>query len=244
MTRRDTIIVTALVNAGLLMILFIGALKNEDAKEEKIVKVETKAPHPYLGSYERKGDSEVKKVMGDEVDFVLKQYKEVNPQVQEAPKPIVKAPQAAPLSFVEDLKTVTVEAPSFLRKEEETPLLVSTPSKKEEILVVVKKGDVLEKIAKQNKTSVSEIMKLNALTSTQLKIGQVLKVVALEEKKEELVKKPLDPTSAKYYVVKPGDNLWTIAVKNHIKVEELLQLNHLNEEKARRLKPGDKIRIQ
>ena len=42
--------------------------------------------------------------------------------------------------------------------------------------VKVKKGDVLERIARQNNVSVSDIMKINKLTSTRLKIGQVLKL--------------------------------------------------------------------
>ncbi|NGX46548.1 MAG: hypothetical protein K940chlam2_01740, partial [Chlamydiae bacterium] len=41
-----------------------------------------------------------------------------------------------------------------------------------------------------------------------------------------------------------GDNPWTIAVKNRIKVDQLLKLNGLNEEKARCLKPGDRLRIR
>jgi len=33
-------------------------------------------------------------------------------------------------------------------------------------------------------------------------------------------------------------------MKHHMKVEELLRLNHFNKEKAKRLKPGDKLRIR
>lgn len=51
-------------------------------------------------------------------------------------------------------------------------------------------------------------------------------------------------SSFKYYTVKNGDNPWTIAVKNHMKVDELLKLNHLDADKAKRLKPGDQLRIQ
>jgi len=47
-----------------------------------------------------------------------------------------------------------------------------------------------------------------------------------------------------YYTVKVGDNPWTIAMKHHMKVEELLRINSLNEEKARKLKPGDRLRIR
>lgn len=47
-----------------------------------------------------------------------------------------------------------------------------------------------------------------------------------------------------FYVVQCGDNPWTIAIKHHIKVSELLKLNHLDNKKARQLKPGDRLRIR
>ncbi|NBO24125.1 MAG: LysM peptidoglycan-binding domain-containing protein [Chlamydiae bacterium] len=47
-----------------------------------------------------------------------------------------------------------------------------------------------------------------------------------------------------YYTVKNGDNPWTIATKNHIKVEELLKLNGLDSTKAKKIKPGDRLRIK
>lgn len=249
MTRRDTIIVAALVNAGLLVILFVSALKNEEGREEISFRQEA----PNFKNSEITFRSDAKRVMGDEVDQVLKQYTKQDP---------AQAPSAAPLA---DISTPAVAAassgnvPSFVDDlksimEPVTPL-TSLPIKPEKnvehkpsyLEVTVKKGDVLEKIAKQNHTTVSEIMKANHLASTQLKIGQVLKVPVKSSegavaKTEE--KAPLDPTSAKYYIVKAGDNPWTIAVKNHMKVEELLKINNMNEEKSRKLKPGDKIRIR
>ena len=74
--------------------------------------------------------------------------------------------------------------------------------------VKVKKGDVLEKIARQNRTTVSEIMKVNHLANTNLKIGQVLRMPN---------KTGASATStdgeAKYYTVKNGDDPLTIAEK-------------------------------
>ncbi|MBM3198385.1 MAG: LysM peptidoglycan-binding domain-containing protein [Chlamydiae bacterium] len=248
MTKKDTIIVTALVNAGVLVILFVSALKNDGGKEEFVLKPKS----PDLSVSEVVIHEDTKKVLGDEVDRVLKLYTEQNPLQAQASTPSLQAP----ISFVDDLKSVaepSAKEPTSLLAVEpppqesvKTPALINPPPLQE---VVVKKGDMLEKLAKQHRTSVSEIMKVNHLTTTQLRIGQVLKmpapkVVAIQESQEKQEKKPLDPTSAKYYTVKAGDNLWTIAVKNHIKVEDLLKLNGLNEEKARKLKPGDRIRIQ
>lgn len=90
-------------------------------------------------------------------------------------------------------------------------------------------------------------MKANKLTNTNLRIGQVLKIPNKAAKKSEpssAVFSPVSEEGAKYYIVKKGDNPWTIAVKNHLKTEDLLKLNNMTEDQARRLKPGDKLRIQ
>jgi len=97
-------------------------------------------------------------------------------------------------------------------------------------------------------------MKANKLTSSNLRIGQVLKIPNKSIAKAEpstivyspQTSTPTNPSNegAKYYTVKKGDNPWTIAVKNHLKVEDLLKLNNMTEEQARRLKPGDQLRIE
>lgn len=107
--------------------------------------------------------------------------------------------------------------------------------------VVVKKGDHLEKIAKSHKTTVDAIININHLSNHFLKIGQVLKIPAPSQALEK--KKPLE-IGPEYYTMKVGDNPWAIAMKHHMKVQELLRLNGLNEERARKLKPGDRLRIR
>ncbi len=108
--------------------------------------------------------------------------------------------------------------------------------------VTVKKGDSLEKIAKAHQTTVDQLIKSNHLTGHFLKIGQVLKIPA--EKTKVLDKKPVVDLGPEYYTMKVGDNPWAIAMKHQMKVEELLRLNGLNEERARKLKPGDRLRTR
>jgi peptidoglycan DL-endopeptidase LytF len=110
--------------------------------------------------------------------------------------------------------------------------------------IIVKQGDSLDKIAKNHHTSVNAIMKLNRLVDSRLHIGQILYVPKDSEIFPE-TKAMSNPVKAdgKFYIVKHGDNPWTIAIKNGIKVEELLKLNQLDENKAKKLKPGDKLRI-
>ncbi len=112
--------------------------------------------------------------------------------------------------------------------------------------VVVKKGDNLEKIARAHRTTVDEIIKINHLPNSFLKVGQVLKIPA--ERSVAAATKPAEKkpsqSGPEYYTMKVGDNPWAIAMKHHMKVEELLRLNGLNEERARKLKPGDRLRIR
>lgn len=81
---------------------------------------------------------------------------------------------------------------------------------------IVKSGDTLYSIAKKYNTTVDEIKKLNNLKSDNLSIGMELKI------KEE-------PSSTNYidYVVKSGDNLYSIAKKYNTTVDKIKKLNGL-----------------
>ncbi len=117
---------------------------------------------------------------------------------------------------------------------------VVTSSKLQEI--IVKKGDSLDKIAKAYGVSVDDIVDENQLKTTIIRIGQTLKIPSVGKTSTRKVKTPV--VGGEYYTVKPGDNPWTIAMKHNIKVEDLLKMNNLNKEKAKKLRPGDKLRIR
>jgi LysM repeat protein len=231
MSRRDTIIIAVLVNAGLLIVLFASALKSDAPKDEFAT-----AP---ISIPQQTPDFAVKKEVAplpiDEVDQALTQFVQITP----APEPIIFP------NFADDLKAIaTVETPQApVAQTLVAPIAPSIKPVSEFTEIKVKKGDVLEKIARYHHTTVAEIMKANKLTNSNLKIGQVLKIPNKSIKKAE--SSPIVfSEGAKYYTVKKGDNPWTIAVKNHLKVEDLLKLNSMTEEQARRLKPGDQLRIQ
>jgi len=121
-----------------------------------------------------------------------------------------------------------------------------------EKVVIVEKRDTLEAIARKEKTTVEAIIALNDLKSPLLKIGQALKIPHVE--KSQIAKKEKNATekkaikaeniAEKYYTVKVGDNPWTIAMKHHMKVKTLLELNTLDDKSARKIKPGDKLRVR
>ena len=81
---------------------------------------------------------------------------------------------------------------------------------------IVKSGDSLYSIAAKNNTTVNEIKKLNNLTSNTLSIGQKLILPSTSTKEDD-----------NYYIVKSGDSLYSIAVKNGTTVNEIKKLNNL-----------------
>ena len=78
---------------------------------------------------------------------------------------------------------------------------------------IVKSGDTLYKIAQNYGVTVGEIIQLNNLTNTSLKIGQVIEI----------------PTNIKtiQYKVVSGDTLYKIAQDNNTTVDEIKRLNNL-----------------
>lgn len=216
MSRKDTIIIAVLVNAGLLIILFASALKSpvHDTCYQATV-----SPTQVVEIADKK---EAIAQTGDVVDHALEQF--AKQRLHAHTEPIITE------------RSIPAEKPVSL------PALESSAEKAADYIeVVVKKGDMLEKIARQYHTTVSEIMQQNQLNTSNLRIGQSLKV---SSKNMSLHANSVLDTEGQYYIVKKGDNPWTIAIKNHIKVEELLKLNEMSEEKARKLKPGDKLRIR
>lgn len=83
---------------------------------------------------------------------------------------------------------------------------------------VVQYGDTLSSIADLNNISVSELIDLNNLSVYELYVGQILKLPSLAG--EEII-------AENEYVVQKGDNLYAIARKYGITVDELKRLNNL-----------------
>lgn len=216
MNRKEIIVFSVFINTGLLIALFIFALRptlkgemHLDSHEMVIVDAKESSPQK---------SSEL-----DQVDQILKEYitKAEHPLKEEKEEPLV----------VDEVEQID----PYLPQEGET------------IEVIVKGGDVLEKIAKRHHTTVEEILFLNKMKGTKLRIGQILLVKENTRKKVQAVKPiatPKKEVEQKYYTVKTGDSPWTIAIKNHIKVSELLELNDLNEARAKKIKPGDRLRIR
>lgn len=219
MTRRDIIIISVLANIAVLAVLFMLAFKTEEVKETEISPVVVNnRQHPIE-------EELVQSEPLDEVDLFIEGitpiHQELTLQMEE------EQPEG------EEVKEVAVARPAT--------------SADNVVDITVKSGDMLEKIARANGTTVEEIMKLNGLKSDKLRIGQVLKVPVRQAKpiaKQVEPPKPARQEATQYYTIKNGDNPWKIAKQFHLKVDDLLLMNNLDEDTARRLKAGDQIRIK
>ena len=222
--RKDTILLAVLLNTALLAILLLATARFV----EEPLPLQTPSPHQLGSSPEEGGQKGYEPLQvvraqqnpADEVDRMIHQYVLENSE-----------------------------------REKKAPLPPSKTSSHAE--VAVKRGDTLEKIASTSGTSVSALKKLNGLSSDRLQIGQLL---LIPEEPESSSQKPLKKPAkdrlrlygdevetlegAVFYRVQSGDNPWIIARKFGLKYREILELNGLDEQTARNLKVGDRIRIQ
>jgi membrane-bound lytic murein transglycosylase D len=97
---------------------------------------------------------------------------------------------------------------------------VQTASLKDDLVTyVVEEGDSLWIIAKRYGTTITVIQSLNHLSSSQLRVGQVLKVPRGSSAS--------DSTEAQVYCVRKGDSPYLIARRHRMNLAEFLKLNHL-----------------
>lgn len=99
---------------------------------------------------------------------------------------------------------------------------------------VVQKGDSLWSISSKLGVSVSDIKKINNLSSNNLSIGQVLIIPSKKSDDEE------SNADENVYVVKKGDSLWLIAKNYNTSVDEIKRLNNLS---SNTLSIGQKLKI-
>jgi membrane-bound lytic murein transglycosylase D len=99
----------------------------------------------------------------------------------------------------------------------------------------VRRGDSLWIIAKRYGTTTKEIQSLNNLQTTQLHIGQVLKLPGYKEEK-------IDTGDLKVYLVKRGDSPFDIAQLHNMSLKRFLRINLLTPNST--IYPGQKLFIE
>lgn len=270
MTRRDMIIIAILVNAGLLAVLFMMAINSDTDKisdpivvQQPIAEVPisissttVSEPTYTIPTPADEGDNALTEfntapaplpIIGEEVTIVEADASKGDastPAPAEGASPEIKSTPVPPAKEVKDSKDAEGKV----------------------IEVTVKRGDSLDKIARANNSTIKAIKSANGLKNSKLDIGQVLKIPVGEKKKaaakstttakakkseskadkadKEKADSKVASADGEFYTIKAGDNPWKIARQFHIKVDDLLKLNNLNEDKARNLKAGDKIRVK
>ncbi len=245
MDRKKTILIAVLVNAGLLVLLFVVALHREDApsKGADLVQVVPQENQPLFNDAPLISEAPLAQAVPGAVPADADAL--AGSQIAAASSSLT----ASGGEIVHQLPPLAPEEPDLIHSSSiPAPVAPSPISRAAE--VKVKRGDSLERIAKAHRTTVDEIIRMNQLPSSFLRIGQVLKVPSEVARNRSSQQKALvsdlrmNDAHGEYYTVKVGDNPWTIALKHHMRVDELLKVNHLNEEKARRLKPGDRLRVR
>lgn len=116
------------------------------------------------------------------------------------------------LKDANNLTSNTLSIGQLLKIPEEKTEMPTTPTTN---TYTVKSGDSLYSIAQKYGTTVDELKSFNNLTSNLLSIGQILKI-------------PTN-TSNNYteYIVKKGDNLYSIAKKYGVTQSDLMKYNNL-----------------
>jgi len=223
LSRRDTIIIAVLVNAGLLAILFATALNTDD---DSVVTDRGEIRQAMAeASYQPIQTPQNKSQVRDEVDQLLRQHR----------YPVAQSSLALSQATTPQTSQNTPH-PAEVRYKE----------------ITVKRGDHLGKIAQTYGITVEALKRTNGLNNAQLQIGQILRIPVLPSQQATTQQQatalaeatPSTAVAAEYYVVQRGDNPWTIAKKNEVRVSDLLRLNNLDNEKARGLKVGQKLRIR
>lgn len=220
MNRKNTILIAVMINVGLLAVLLVAAITTQD---------ELPVANPVIA----------------DAPLVMPKFDDT-PVFNELP--VIAAAEPVKLPEMQIQIVEKVEKEELLHKlpslvPESAPVAALPQPTPTTAQVTVKKGDSLERIARANHTSVDEIIKLNQLSGSFLKVGQTLKIPTERSLPKAQDKKVAD-LGPEYYTMKVGDNPWAIAMKHHMKVDELLRLNGLNEERARKLKPGDRLRTR
>jgi LysM repeat protein len=242
MSRRDTIILAVLINASLLSILFFTATRPESSPTPSLatsrIVDNTTLVLPNLNS-----GSGFVATLSEPSERYQPSVRYYAASIDDRPEQVEPQQQIYHSdNFVSATPAVRPEAP-----------IHSEPKPQEEYVeVMVKRGDFLEKIARSNGTTVTEVKRINNLANDRIDIGQVLLVPATKraaptqgaQVSTAQPKQEMSGDSVEFYVIKSGDNPWTIARQYHLKLDDLLRLNNLDEDKARNLKPGDKIRVR
>jgi len=92
---------------------------------------------------------------------------------------------------------------------------------------IVKKGETLYSIAKDNNLTVEQLKEYNSLTNTEVKENQAISLTPDSVVKKTPEVKKVTRKASIEYLVKPGDTLYNVAKAHNVTVDELKEANSL-----------------
>lgn len=143
---------------------------------------------------------------------------------------------ASPLPLLQD-RDIILDGKLIRAGGQRVESAVDSVANSSPVSYVVKAGDTLTALASRFGLTVEQIMALNALSGTALRIGQTL-LLAGSPAEIVVTAAPEAPT---LYAVQTGDTLYGIAQKFGVSVENLLQWNQLSTKAV--IVPGKLLRI-
>ena len=167
----------------------------------------------------------------EDLKFFNPQYiKDIIPANDSTPY-VLRMPTQYALLFVEKEKEVYAhQTQKALEKEK---ILKEVSKVSDRTVHKVKKGETLSSIAKKYHVSVSNLKKWNNLKKDTLSVGQKLTIYTSggPMATSSSDSKPVGSTAPKYYTVKAGDTLASIAQKYHVSVKDIKKWNNLKSDK-------------
>ena len=120
--------------------------------------------------------------------------------------------------------------------------LSSNPRGTHKITHTVRSGDTMWHIARSYNLEWRDILRWNGKRSSRLAVGQKLVLYVPSNKAEGKVDtKPSPPAKSTIYVVKRGDNLWSIGRRYGVTPNQLKRWNNL---RSSAITPGDKLMVR
>lgn len=107
----------------------------------------------------------------------------------------------------------------------------------------VRQGDTLEKIARRNGTTITQLCKLNGISRNKtIRAGERLRVTGKASAKAPKESTGRSGKGGSSYTVRKGDTLFKIARSHGMSVNELCRLNGISENKI--LREGQKLKVK
>lgn len=235
MTRRDTIISAALINAGLLVILFVCSLGIDQSIENSVAHAsfipaiqtmpESPSTSPLSSTLTLSSDALSHEIVIGDSSLT----KEIKPEA-------IVVQKGDRLESLAKAYGVSVES------------LVETNHLSSTQLVVGQRLNMPSMASKsKSEVALTEDLPPRAVSIEQVKPEVPVKKVAAPSVKTApklAAAKPATSGTPQYHYVQKGESPWLIAKKYGISVDSLLKLNHLDEATARRLREGDRLRVR